>query len=84
MSASGCVVNDCSGGQCAHARTGIHVGYFNPTGNTIVATKPSGYNEGKSMTIDGTTYYGNRKTMVLEVTGDDTTNEVTIRWVVSG
>lgn len=80
---TGCVVNGCPGGDCEHryTRDGVTgtVGYFDPSSNTIVADKPAGYNEERTIRLNGDMYRGPLKSMVLEVRAHD--GEVTERWV---
>lgn len=79
-----CVVQDCpsrSGGVCSHqiGNDGTTVGYLDKTTKHIVGEKPYGYNEYTEMDIGDMQYFGERNTMVIQVTAKD--GVVTASWV---
>lgn len=76
-----CPVHNCgnSSGDCIHHTSIGYVGYFDSVTNTIIATKPKGYNSQTNPKIDGKEYIGNVETMVIRVTVNN--NMITLDWV---
>ena len=79
-----CVVQDCpskSGSVCTHVynTNGATIGYLDKVSKHIVGTKPYGYNEDTEMDINGTAYYGDVNTMVLQVIAEG--NNISVSWV---
>ena len=78
-----CVVNKCasnSNGQCPHQWGEGYVGYFDNVSNTIVESKPPGYNQAKVMTVGDQEYYGEINTMVIRVYVKP--NHIELSWVL--
>lgn len=73
-----CPVNDCSGGDCIHHTAQGYIGYFDSVSNTIVGTKPKGYNSSSTPAVDGKKYKGSVGTMVLEVIVNN--GNITTEW----
>lgn len=71
MNGTTCPVNKCSGGDCIHHTVQGYIGYFDSVSNTIVGSKPSGYNSSSSPSINGKKYSGKPGTLVLEVVAKD-------------
>lgn len=76
-----CPVNECEKGtqNCTHYTSVGYVGYFDSESNTIVGTKPKGYNSNANPKVDGTEYTGSVGTMVIRVTCKD--GVITLDWV---
>jgi hypothetical protein len=79
-----CVVQDCpskSGGICPHqiGTDGTTLGYLDKETKHIVADRPYGYNEYTEMDIQDESYYGDRNTMVIQVTAHQ--GEISVCWV---
>jgi|GEM_PF-4362902 len=55
------------------------VGYYDDESNSIVSTRPKGYNKSTVMTIDGVMYTGSPNTMVIRITNDNGT--LKLEWV---
>lgn len=64
-----CPVRDCPSpnGNCVHKAGEYYIGYFDDIQNTIVGSKPYGYNDSSHPKINGETYYGYPGTMVIRV-----------------
>lgn len=64
-----CPVNNCgnSDGSCVHHTAQGYIGYFDSVSNTIVATRPKGYNSSANPSVNGKHYTGEVGKMVLEV-----------------
>ncbi len=64
-----CPVNNCgnSDGSCVHHTSQGYIGYFDSVSNTIVASKPKGYNSSANPSVNGKSYVGEVGKMVLEV-----------------
>ena len=76
-----CPVNGCSNsnGKCIHYFNGTYTGYFDSVSNTIIGTKPSGYNSSKNPKIDDKSFSGDVGTMVIKVIVKDET--LSYEWV---
>lgn len=80
LAENGCIVEDCPGGErCIHRSEGVLVGYLENPVNRIVEALPFGYNQSSVMKVDGTTYRGDRGTMVLRVECEG--DRIRLSWV---
>lgn len=77
---TGCVVNDCKGGNCPHRHGKSTIGYLDTMTNTIVGGRPKGYNEERRIRLDGKVYHGKTGTLVIEAKADESGN-VSLSWV---
>jgi hypothetical protein len=77
-----CPVNNCGNGthSCVHYTSQGYIGYFDSVSNTIVGTKPKGYNSTSNPKVGTKEYTGEVGTMVLRVTVDN--GNVVLDWVV--
>lgn len=75
-----CPVNNCgdTSGNCVHHTSIGYVGYFDSVSNTIVASKPKGYNSSDNPDVHGKKFIGERGKMVLEVIVNN--GEITVEW----
>ncbi len=76
-----CPVRSCKKGvYCTH-HYGVdgYIGYFDHETNSIVGTKPAGYNESSKMKADGKIYKGEPGTMVIQVVCHE--GQIDISWV---
>ncbi len=76
-----CPVNNCgnTAGECSHYTGMGYVGYFDSVSNTIVGSKPKGYNSEQNPKVNGKSYTGEIGTMVLRVTANE--GSIALDWV---